>query len=180
MSNYYSVTEYANLTGRDPGNIRRMLISGQLQGEKLGKLWMIPKDTILPADRRVKSGKYHNWRQMVNVSKANPILMKSIKKMAKEIAAIYGDSIEKIVLYGSYARGEQTEESDVDIALFVKENKTAEMHDKMIDLVVDYELDLAVTLSVIPVDYAQYLDWKNTLPFYKNVDKDGIILWTAA
>ena len=34
------------------------------------------------------------------------------------------------------------------------------MHEKMIDIVVDYELDLAVTLSVVPIDYEQYIEWK--------------------
>ena len=32
MKEMLSVTEYANLTGRDPGNIRRMLAAGRLEG----------------------------------------------------------------------------------------------------------------------------------------------------
>lgn len=33
--------------------------------------------------------------------------------------AIYGDSIVKIVLYGSYARGDYQEDSDIDIVAIV-------------------------------------------------------------
>ena len=82
-----------------------------------------------------------------------------------------------IILYGSYARGEQTSESDVDIALILSAESSEEAHDKMVDLVVDYELELAVTLSVVPINLNQYLEWKNTLPFYKNIEKEGILLW---
>ena len=45
MDNYYSVTEYSRITGKDPGNIRRMLINGRLAGEKLGNQWVIKADT---------------------------------------------------------------------------------------------------------------------------------------
>ena len=45
------------------------------------------------------------------------------------------------------------------------------MHDKMVDIVVDYELDLALTLSVVTIDYNQYSEWNKTLPFYKNIER---------
>lgn len=180
MLDYYTVTEYANLTGKDPGNIRRMLINGKISGEKLGSQWVIPKGTAYPDDKRLKSGNYKNWRQKNLISHTNPVLMRSLSKMCAQLYGIYGDSMHKVLLYGSYARGEQTSESDVDIALILRNGNPDDLHDKMVDLVVDYELDLAVTLSVVPIELDQYLEWKNTLPFYKNIDKEGIILWTAA
>ena len=71
------------------------------------------------------------------------------------------------------------EGSDVDIAILLKNGNTDEMHDAMIDVVVDYELDLGLTLSVIPIEYDNYIKWINVLPFYKNIDKEGIVLWKA-
>ncbi|SCZ77499.1 hypothetical protein [Pseudobutyrivibrio xylanivorans] len=50
----------------------------------------------------------------------------------------------------------------------------------MIEIVVDYELDLAVTISIVTIDYDQYVEWNKTLPFYRNVEKEGIVLWKAA
>ena len=44
-------------------------------------------------------------------------------------------TLKNIVLYGSYARGEETPESDVDIAVLFKVGNTEEMHDKMVDIV---------------------------------------------
>ena len=47
--------------------------------------------------------------------------------MSKELCIHYKDSLIKIVVYGSYARNKQTKDSDVDIAMFVK-NKIANMY----------------------------------------------------
>ncbi|WP_256380498.1 hypothetical protein [Pseudobutyrivibrio sp. MD2005] len=37
MVSYYIVNEFSNLTGKDSGNICRMLINGTLSGEKVGR-----------------------------------------------------------------------------------------------------------------------------------------------
>ena len=53
------------------------------------------------------------------------------------------------------------------------------MHDKMIDLTVDLELAYDKVLSVLLIDYDNFKEWENILPFYKNIKKDGILLWSA-
>ena len=179
MLDYYTVTEYAAHVGKDPGNIRRMLINGVIAGEKLGKQWVIPKDTKYPDDNRIKSGIYRYWRKKVRVNHDHPGLIKSLSEMSDRIYRIYGEELDKVILYGSYARGDQTSESDVDIAVVIRKD-TERMHDKLLDLVVDYELDLAVTLSVVPIEYDNFVEWSKVLPFYKNIDREGIILWNAA
>ena len=180
MSDYYTVTEYAEHVGKDPGNIRRMLIKGTLIGEKFGRQWMIPKDTEYPKDRRLKTGEYRNWRKRMEINHSFPGLLNTLTEMSRKIEKIYGNTLDRVILYGSYVRGEQTEESDIDIAILVKMGNTKEMHDEMLDLVVDYELDLAVTLSVVPIEYENYLEWKKVMPYYRNIDKEGIVLWKAA
>ncbi len=84
-----------------------------------------------------------------------------------------------IILYGSVARGTQTEESDVDIAVIVK-RYMKDMHDKMIDLTVELELEYNKALSVLIIDYDNFREWEDVLPFYKNMKKDGTMLWSAA
>lgn len=179
MKEYYTVSEYAAIVGKDTGNIRKLLINGEIKGEKIGRQWIIPKSESYPEDRRIKSGNYRNWRKKTSVYNSDVALMKAIHHMCREISDVYGEYLVKIVLYGSYARGEQTNESDVDIALFLKAGNTEEMHDEMTDIVVDCELEQGVTLSVVPVEFEEYTKWKQTLPFYKNIDKEGIVLWRA-
>lgn len=179
MSEYYTVSEYSKLVGKDPGNIRRMLINGAIMGEKIGNQWAIPKGTSFPEDGRVKSGKYRNWRRSTRIRQSNPILMKAVKKMCNELGNLYGDKLDRIVLYGSYARGEESAESDLDIAIILKTTETNAMHDAMTDIVVDYELLSEKTLSVITIEQNHYNTWKNALPFYANIAKEGITLWKA-
>ncbi|MEA5040153.1 MAG: helix-turn-helix domain-containing protein [Clostridiaceae bacterium] len=59
---YLSVTEYAAKYNKDTGNIRRLIKQGRIPAQKIGSQWAIPADAEPPADQRVKSGKYRNWR----------------------------------------------------------------------------------------------------------------------
>ena len=97
--------------------------------------------------------------------------------MCKKLVEIYGESLNRIVIYGSYARGEENEQSDVDIALVLKNKEKQTVHDTMTDIVVDYELENNIVLSVITIDQENYQKWKKVLPFYQNIDKEGIVLW---
>lgn len=180
MSDYYTVSQFAEVSGKDPGNIRRMLINGTLQGEKVGNQWLIHKETEVPKDGRIKSGEYRNWRQKVRLNSKHPEIYKKLCKMCEEFEKIYGKSIVEVVLYGSYARGQESDESDVDVALILSEDQTEEQYDRMTDIVVDYQLDLGITLSIISIEQREYMEWRNTLPFYKNVEKEGIVLWKSA
>lgn len=102
-----------------------------------------------------------------------------LEQLTSGLVDIFQNSMVNIILYGSVARGTQTEESDVDIAVLVKAY-TKEMHGRMIDLVVDLELKYNKVLSVLLIDYDKYKEWEDVMPFYKNVKKEGIVLWAAA
>ena len=106
-------------------------------------------------------------------------LQEVFEKMIPGFQTIFGNVLERIILYGSVARGTQTVESDVDIAVIVRKYTEA-MHDKMIDLTVDLELEYNKVLSVLLIDYDNFREWEDVLPFYKNMKKDGIMLWSAA
>lgn len=101
------------------------------------------------------------------------------EKLIPGLLNIFHDSVSSIILYGSVARGTQTSESDVDIAVIVN-GYTKTMHDTMTDFIVDLELKYNKVLSVLLIDYDKFKEWENVMPFYKNVKKEGIQLWPAA
>ena len=86
----------------------------------------------------------------------------------------------RIVLYGSTARGTNALDSDVDIAVFVRSRLDSAADERLSDVVVDMNLKYGKVFSVIDIDEAVYQKWRSVTPFYQNVDKDGIVLWTAA
>ena len=104
----------------------------------------------------------------------------ALEKMIPGLQAIYGDLIDSVILYGSTARGTRTDDSDVDVAILLHRGATREMREQMLDLIVDLELACGKVLSVLCIDYEKFTEWKDTLPFYKNIRKDGVVLWQAA
>ena len=177
MKGFYTVSQYAAIFGKDSGNLRRMLSNGKLNGEKVGNQWLIPETAEISEDKRIKSGQYRNWRNKTRINKKYPGLLKQLTNMCIDIGKVYGDVIEEIILYGSYVRGQEMPESDIDIAVILRLPDTDELHRKMIDIVVDNELDLEITLSVITIEEDNLNEWKSTLPLYKNLLKEGITLW---
>ena len=100
--------------------------------------------------------------------------------LLKEIAAIYrkvfGDDIVKIVLYGSYARGTFDAESDIDIAAIVK-GEREELQRKLREVWVlssDLELEYETILSLTVIPYEEFEKYRDALPYYRNIDKEGI------
>ena len=80
---------------------------------------------------------------------------------------------------GSTACGTRAEDSDVDVAILLHAGATKTMRDQMLDLVVDLELECGRVLSVLCIDYDKFAEWKDIIPFYKNIRKDGVVLWQA-
>ena len=104
----------------------------------------------------------------------------TLRELIPGLLGIYGNLIDSVILYGSVARGTQTDESDVDVAVIMRPGATAEMHDRMLDMVVDLELACDRVLSVIRIDRDRFREWETALPFYQNIRKEGVVLWSAA
>ena len=96
-------------------------------------------------------------------------------RLVKGLRDIYGDKLVSILLYGSFARKTNTKESDIDIAVLLNGKETKEMHDRMVDLDLEYDQ----VFSILSIDYKNFLEWEDTLSFYKNVKEEGVVLWAA-
>lgn len=101
-------------------------------------------------------------------------------ELVEGLIDLFNDKLVSIILYGSVARGTNTDESDVDIAIILKDAKSQSVQDKLVDFTLNLDLKYDKVFSVIDIDYEEFLKWENVLPFYKNVKKDGVVLWKAA
>lgn len=93
---------------------------------------------------------------------------------------IFSDNILTIILYGSVARNENTPESDIDIAIVIKNNMDDDTRDKFMRWSADMDLKYDKIFSIIDIEKNNLENWGHILPFYKNVKKEGIVLWKAA
>lgn len=93
---------------------------------------------------------------------------------------IFGNRLKKIILYGSYARGDYSKHSDIDIMILTDLNndEMGEYQDKIWDYAYDIESEIGfvVSLSVLVKNIDRFNYWLQALPFYKNVQNEGVIL----
>lgn len=86
---------------------------------------------------------------------------------------LFGDSLKNGYLYGSYARGDYDEESDVDILLTVdRDNDAIRAYNKSIAKI-DSDLSLTHNVTLKPLE--QFNRFAEISPFYRNVIREGIL-----
>ena len=102
-------------------------------------------------------------------------LSRITKAIVECYRVVYGDDIVEIVLYGSYARGDYAEDSDIDIAAVVHGSRE-ELQEKLkvvwdVSAELGVENDIIVSPTVIP--YEEFMKYKQTLPYYRNIAEEG-------
>ena len=87
---------------------------------------------------------------------------------------MYGEGIKKVILYGSYVRGEVTRDSDIDMLVLIDESLNLfEVRESLSDLLFDILLEEGELISVIAV--SEHLFENYNSPFMLNVKKEGVI-----
>ncbi|MCI8345948.1 MAG: nucleotidyltransferase domain-containing protein [Clostridia bacterium] len=103
---------------------------------------------------------------------------RSINELLKIINELFKDRAKKVILYGSYARGDYNNSSDIDVMILtdLTDEEIVEYRDKLWDLVYDIELNNNVILSPLVKNIDKFNYWLEVLPFYMNVQNEGVIL----
>lgn len=86
----------------------------------------------------------------------------------------YGNRLNKLILYGSYARGEQKPESDVDIVV-VLNDEAINSYKEVLDFghkIYSVGWKYGYLVMIKPTTIHKL--FTSQLPFYKNVRKEGI------
>lgn len=103
-----------------------------------------------------------------------------ISELVNGLCQIFGENICQIILYGSAARNEATAESDIDIAIILKEGLRENDRDSFVSFAADMDLKYERVFSIIDIEQRNMEKWGNVLPFYKNIQREGVVLWRAA
>ena len=96
--------------------------------------------------------------------------------VAQEAKARLGDILEAVVLYGSYARGDYNEESDIDIMVRVicTKDQLENYRHILSDVASSLSMDYNVMVSVSVVDTETFHRYRRHLPYFENVEREGI------
>lgn len=101
------------------------------------------------------------------------------KEIVDEVIQLLQDNVYKIVLYGSYARGDFTTESDIDILILLNcsKEKVMQYRKQISRLSSRIGLKNDIEVSLLLRDRETFERGKNTLPFYKNIKEEGVEIY---
>ena len=102
------------------------------------------------------------------------------EELVQGLTDIFRNNISMIILYGSVARGDATQQSDVDIAIVVKNQMDDATKRRFLCWSADLDIRYERVFSIVDILEGNMKKWENVLPYYQNVKKEGIVLWKAA
>ncbi|KRE35671.1 nucleotidyltransferase family protein [Paenibacillus sp. Soil522] len=81
----------------------------------------------------------------------------------------------KLIMFGSKARGDHNEHSDVDLMVLVEDPKTTEIREKLSELQFDVIMEQDAPLMSTIENYKNWLEEKDiSLPFKDNIESEGV------
>jgi len=102
-------------------------------------------------------------------------IMPVLQRFKTDLQKMYGDRFQKLILYGSYARGKQHSESDIDLLLILNNMSSTSFEVNYTnDLTVNYLLDYELYFSVMPTTAEKFETMQN--PLYHNIKREGIFV----
>ena len=117
------------------------------------------------------------WRGKEGES-MNRIVNEISQKFKEKLLSEIPDKVLRIIIFGSYARGEETMDSDLDILVVITE-KSKKLEKRIFDIAYEimweHNFTPLISLEIMTEEQWQLLKKKNS-SFYRNIQKEGIIL----
>jgi len=100
-----------------------------------------------------------------------------IAEFTEQAKAHYGNRLAKIILFGSYARGEAHDVSDVDLMLLLNDDEVCSNSEKtqIFDISWSLFMKYSIIISALPVSLKKFICTNKAL--YRFVKKEGIYLY---
>ena len=98
-----------------------------------------------------------------------------LKEFKEKVQILYGSNLIRILLYGSWARNDAGNHSDINVTVILKEVTTPGKEiDRMIDIITEINMKYDVLLSVYPISETMYNTVKS--PLILNIKKEAITI----
>lgn len=105
-----------------------------------------------------------------------------VKQYVDLLSKIYGTHLKTVILYGSYARGDYTEDSDIDIMVLLDLDDMGikKYRHELSGMTYDFNMDYDLDIRPIAKNKEHFNKWVGIYPFYSNIEREGVKLFDAA
>jgi len=105
-----------------------------------------------------------------------------IDELYRNTKHILGDKLRNIILYGSYARGDYNESSDLDIMVLAdfSESEKTMLESQLCKIASDVSLDHDITVCMLLNNDNLFKSRLHISPFYRNVISEGVDIYAAS
>ncbi len=110
---------------------------------------------------------------------SNPKIKDLLHSAEIELRKIFNDKLKKIILFGSYSRGDNGKESDVDVMVLIDDPNPNRYENEVLDVEVDLSLEYDMVLTLFLENENKYIEGRIYKPFFKEIEKEGIEIYAA-
>jgi predicted nucleotidyltransferase len=111
----------------------------------------------------------------MNIGEMPQSVRLALEELKGALVELYGERLEGVYLYGSYARGDFTEDSDIDVLIVLKGHvDTYEELTRLSEVVSDICLRHDVLIATYPVP-ATWVAERNS-PLFVNIRREGRLI----
>ena len=103
-------------------------------------------------------------------------LLHIISQLSDKLRDIFPQEHFDVILFGSYARNDADEGSDIDVMYLVDSSRQviADKHWQIGEAAAEMLLDCGIVVSPVVENRTYYQNNANLLPFFRNVQREGV------
>lgn len=112
------------------------------------------------------------------------ILNGEVIAAVKEEAALLthdlmGTDLNQVILYGSCARGDYTQDSDIDIALLTACDRmeVKKYSDRIARISAQLAMKYFAVVNFVCLPHSEFMQKKSWYPYFRNIDREGEIIY---
>ena len=116
---------------------------------------------------------------MILDTSQSPPIEEISNKVLQAAKDTLGDKLEKVILYGSYARGDYDNESDIDFFILarVPQEEAGSWRRAINNQIPGIDLEYDIIVSVKVTGSSIFYEYSDVLPFYMNVLREGQVIY---
>ena len=117
---------------------------------------------------------------MMNDLVLNEKIIEKVKKeVVSQVRGLMGADLVEIILYGSCARGDYTDDSDIDIALLTKSDRiqVKKYSSGLAAIATDMAMKYFAVVNFVCLPFDEYTEKETWYEYFQNIRNEGQILY---